>query len=1356
MSGTDGYRYPGPNEFEDTPADHLLFSGRNDEINAITQQIVSSRLLVLYGSSGLGKSSLLKAGVYPKLRENNFCPVRVRITDKLSVLQLLAQSCAETGREADLDYTPGVGSTPWEFFKTAMFWRGETLLYPVLVFDQFEELFTTVAPSWKTDFANEIGPLASGNLPTSVRQRLEQGEKGLTDLPPQVKLIFSLREEFYGSLEELSSDFPALFQDRFRLLPMDRSRAELAIRLPALKESEAGITFNTPPFTYSDETLKTMLGFLAGRHGTIEPFQLQLLCQHVERVIVPGKLRVGGSLGIEITPSDLGGERVMSDLVRRFYTDSLAQLPIGQGRRARELCDTGLLSSDGHRLMLEKNEILRNYRISETTLRHLIDRRILREEPRLDSLFYEIGHDTIAQSILKTRRLRLPRKYRVPAAVVAALVLIFTSYVIFANFRLRSERDREKTATVNALQAQGKAEDARNKAEKLASYLIGEDLMGAIKPMGRMEVLEGVEKQIDEYLDSLKSSQTEKSSDLAIQIGGLAHLNRGDLAYMREEVTQEEIEYQQARGAFEQLVQRNARNPEWLHNLADAEAKLADVSSDRLQVQQSLDLYRQALSHIQTALPEVPPGKDDKLRDKLLRDEADTRQNIGADLYVQRHLDEAVTQLRQSVSLATPKGPEQSTQWMYILEDGLQGEGLIFEVQGKDQEAEKAYNSALEIAERAAHKNPFDPEAHRRLGAAENRLANFNIYRRKPEQILPQYESLNHIMQEDTGWEPNNQRWKRDLAYSYLLIGQAYSYLEKRDIAEKSVQNANARFTQLQKIDKSNASLRNDLSDSYTYWGDYAVGTDPKQATLYYKDALTLLADLRKIDPTNKELIASSAVALIKEARALISSRQYDQALAACDQASQVLSAYEPIDPSDAEYWEISSELHKQMSEALRGKGQTQEADREYQAALKDIDTAIQRAPSSPRYWNDRFLTKYDYTIEGESSTEKVSDRQLKTYQDALLDSQKAVELDPICSYYHANFAVVQQKIGDISEDRGQMNDALARYASAEQSFKKAIELAGQLETQRDLNDLCNLLAKRIAPLRARQNDTKGVIQAYKQALQIRKDALAAEPKNPTRLDQLAVLQTDVGDALSDEKQQEAANGYYSDAERSYRMLIASVDKSTANSYRDALYLVLRKHIAPRRAKQGDIKGSLQAYERAIQVKKDQLAAESNNLAYRADLAKAYQDIGDDLLDQNQLTDAGNYYKEAEGLRREVIKLKPDAVAWDELGGLYYNSLASLSDKQSNLSAEIDYYRQAIDAEKQASALDPTNAIYHSNMGYAYQAIGNLETADQTTARRDYDAALQAAIKAGELNPKEKKYSEERASIENSLRQLAP
>jgi hypothetical protein len=108
---TGEYRHPGPNEFEDTPAGRELFSGRDEEIKAITGQVLSSRLLVLYGNSGLGKSSLLKAGVSPRLRENGFCPIRVRITDATDVLSLLKESCEEAGREFGYDYTPGVGTT---------------------------------------------------------------------------------------------------------------------------------------------------------------------------------------------------------------------------------------------------------------------------------------------------------------------------------------------------------------------------------------------------------------------------------------------------------------------------------------------------------------------------------------------------------------------------------------------------------------------------------------------------------------------------------------------------------------------------------------------------------------------------------------------------------------------------------------------------------------------------------------------------------------------------------------------------------------------------------------------------------------------------------------------------------------------------------------------------------------------------------------------------------------------------------------------------------------------------------------------------------------------------------------------
>jgi len=1402
MSGMDGYRYPGPNEFEDTPADHLLFSGRNDEINAITQQIISSRLLVLYGSSGLGKSSLLKAGVYPKLRENNFCPVRVRITDKMDVLQLLAQSCAETARDADLDYTPGVGSTPWEFFKTAMFWRGETLLYPVLVFDQFEELFTAVAPSWKSDFANEIGPLASGNLPASVRLRLEQGEKGLTDLPPQVKLIFSLREEFYGSLEELSTDFPALFQDRFRLLPMDRSRAELAIRLPALKESEGAITFNTPPFTYSDETLKMMLGFLAGRHGTIEPFQLQLLCQHVERVIVPGKLRAGASSGIEITPNDLGGERVMSDLVRRFYTDSLTQLPLLQARRARELCDTGLLSSDGHRLMLEKNEILRNYKISEETLRHLIDRRILREEPRLESLFYEIGHDTIAASILKTRRWRLPRKYQVPAYVAGLLVVISTPIFIvmglrvhYANISLQHEISQEKDATSSAKKAQGNAEG-------LASYLIGEDLMDAIKPIARIDVLEGVQKQIEDQ-GLLKVSLTGDVSSRAIQIEGLAYLNQGDLSYKQEKLIQASNEYEQARSAFQELVQRNPRNPEWLHNFADAETKLADVASDQYYLQRSLDLYQQALGHIQKSLAENDSGMNSKLRDKLLQDEANIYQSIGGIYYQQRRFADALDNMKRAVALATGRS-EDMTQWAQVLEDGLLGEGIVYESQGKEKDAEKALQHALTTAKRSAEMNPFDPEAKRRLGVAENQLANFHIYRQDPEQVLAQYKSLNSIMQQAINWEPKNERWQRDLAYSYLLLQEGDQSAGKSDESERLLHNAISGFEKILKIDPSNASLISDLADSHRDWGLLLYGSDhPSAASSHYAESLKLLADLRKIDGTNKSLILTTANTLLLQAMALRNDRQPGRAVDACTQALQVAKTLEPVDPSDTEYLDLISALHQEMGDALQDQRDNKGANSEYQASLNDIDKAIQSAPSSPRYLNDRFLLRYEHM----SAIEADLNRKLELDQKALADVAEAVDLDPATSYYAYNQAQAQMRLGDDFTKRKQMDTALQSYAGAEQSYRKAIEIAGKQDAQKDRQSLRELLENKIIPLREQMHDKRAVQRDFEEVIKIRTESANAEPREITYLGDLASSQTKLGDYLAPDDPATALS-YYSDAEQTYHNAIRAADKTKADSYRTDSYRndiheLVAKHIMPLRSAN---KGAIQPGEEAVREEKRLVAADPGNAANRVKLAKAYRDIGDDLLEQGQLTEAKEYYKHAEESQREAIKLQPSPEWWDELGNMFYNGFALLSEKQNDEEATVDYYRQAAEAEKQAVALAPQNAIYLSNMGYAYQAIGNTlstqhdrasaepeykqsaqwfqkailldknnptfwygltltsegmaqvyeEAGDQTAAMREYNDALQAIMKAGNLDPKKQEYIDARVSINNKLGQLAP
>jgi len=60
--------YPGLSPFGDSELDALFFFGRDRERELIVANLMAARLTVLYGESGVGKSSLLRAGVARGLR----------------------------------------------------------------------------------------------------------------------------------------------------------------------------------------------------------------------------------------------------------------------------------------------------------------------------------------------------------------------------------------------------------------------------------------------------------------------------------------------------------------------------------------------------------------------------------------------------------------------------------------------------------------------------------------------------------------------------------------------------------------------------------------------------------------------------------------------------------------------------------------------------------------------------------------------------------------------------------------------------------------------------------------------------------------------------------------------------------------------------------------------------------------------------------------------------------------------------------------------------------------------------------------------------------------------------------------
>src|SRR5579864_5157592 len=125
-----------------TRATRAYFFGRDAEIDDIAQRIHEHTLTILYGQSGYGKSSLLGAGLVPRLEEHGFHPELFEFDFDKDAPPLLEQAHAALAKALDAP-AGGEALTLWEFLHHIPS-RPPCLAErrPVLIIDQFEELFT--------------------------------------------------------------------------------------------------------------------------------------------------------------------------------------------------------------------------------------------------------------------------------------------------------------------------------------------------------------------------------------------------------------------------------------------------------------------------------------------------------------------------------------------------------------------------------------------------------------------------------------------------------------------------------------------------------------------------------------------------------------------------------------------------------------------------------------------------------------------------------------------------------------------------------------------------------------------------------------------------------------------------------------------------------------------------------------------------------------------------------------------------------------------------------------------------------------------------------------------------------------
>ncbi len=415
------YRYPGTRPFAEN--DRHLFFGRNSDIKQLSELIALEKLVVLFSKSGYGKSSLLNAGVIPRLSEKeNHKVINIRLNEKdrnpvkLLVHHLKSQDIKDvwlsTKFNLSIDLPKDLSSNLWYYAKSIQL-ANTNCKSLTLVFDQFEELFN-YNNIHVQEFSKTIATLLNLNMPKSVRllmkQKIKNDANYFTDIetdqlltPINLKVVFSLRNDRLSLLNQLKTYLPAVFKKTYELQPLDEMQALEALLEPAMKEG----SFASPVFSYSNTATKMILDSLKDiENQRIETFQLQLICQHAEELIIRKVTNHQGEKNIEsleISESELGKPE---DIFEKHYKIIINNLPKNDQYAARILIEDKLIVNE-NRVPLPETVITQQHNIASNLLKVLVDKRLLRSEPNtVGGTSYELSHDTLVAPITKAAEVR--------------------------------------------------------------------------------------------------------------------------------------------------------------------------------------------------------------------------------------------------------------------------------------------------------------------------------------------------------------------------------------------------------------------------------------------------------------------------------------------------------------------------------------------------------------------------------------------------------------------------------------------------------------------------------------------------------------------------------------------------------------------------------------------------------------------------------------------------------------------------------------------------------------------------------------------------------------------------------------
>ncbi len=267
--------------------DKNIFFGRDDEIKELYQMVFQTNLLLVYGLSGTGKTSLVQCGLAGKFDGPEWHPFFIRRQN--NILDSIGQTFKP--------YLDGEHKTMLESVKSIY----NKYFRPVyLIFDQFEEIFILGKPAEQQEFIGQLKELLDAHIPC--------------------KVIIVMREEYIGQLYAFEKEIPTLRDFRFRVEQMGMQKVQQVIA------STFG-AFNVRIEEPKDELLDQMVQNISDeKSGIALPYvqvYMDVLYREGTRDIKPGEVTEGEYPEVTITREDIRNAGEIEDVLGNFLDQQM-------------------------------------------------------------------------------------------------------------------------------------------------------------------------------------------------------------------------------------------------------------------------------------------------------------------------------------------------------------------------------------------------------------------------------------------------------------------------------------------------------------------------------------------------------------------------------------------------------------------------------------------------------------------------------------------------------------------------------------------------------------------------------------------------------------------------------------------------------------------------------------------------------------------------------------------------------------------------------------------------------------------------------------------------------------------------